>query len=184
MTRLATLTGSYNLWKDQKTDKLNGHRDTWAEKGHLVINPRIETCAVWDTVSSMHLPASTLDFVEKRVSSDLINAFQALALHETRLQFQPVLWETQPSGKTNIRQTWFCGDHSDIGGGHLDSGLATISLLWMIAQFKEFTNAAFAEVMVWDCMTPLYLRWEEETFWNKEEYYLQDHIYTLGIVYS
>jgi uncharacterized protein (DUF2235 family) len=173
-TRLALLTYTYDLWKDRKTDELEERAKKWKEQGHLARDVRIETCAVWDTVRAISLPSDTLAFVEDQVPDTLQNAFQALALHETRLSFKPVLWNTSLGGNTIIRQTWFAGDHSDIGGGHPDSGLATITLLWMISQFTEFTNVAFEEVMVLDFMTPLYLNKEEGRF------YFQDHIYTLG----
>lgn len=84
----------------------------------------------------------------------------------------PVLWT--PSSLTNIRQTWFAGDHADIGGGWIDSGLANISLLWMISQFTESTNVAFEEEVVLDFMTPLYLDQADHGF------YLRDHMYTPG----
>lgn len=75
--------------------------------------------------------SKTLAFVEDRVPDRLEYAFQALALHEIRTHFEPMLWKPATYGNTFtiVRQTWFAGDHCDIEGGHLDSGLATISLL-------------------------------------------------------
>lgn len=147
------------------------------------------SCGVWDTVSAMY-PATELAFVNTAVPRKLKNAFHALSLHETRTAFLPILWDTdsKDAKQTNIRQCWLAGDHSDIGGGHPDSGLATISLLWMVTQYKEFTDAAFAEVMLMDCLTPLYLHWQEKSlanweemsFFNKQEYIMQSRVYTKG----
>lgn len=123
------------------------------------------SCGVWDTVSAM-IPSKDLAFVSLQVPQILQNAFQALGLHETRTSFPPELWNTDNQGSTNIRQCWFAGDHSDVGGGHPDAGLATVSLLWMVAQYREFTDVEFEEAILLDCMTPLYLHWQEEAFFS------------------
>jgi uncharacterized protein (DUF2235 family) len=184
VTRLATLRLAYKLWQGQGQElvKLGEYAETWKKENHVHVDIRIETCAVWDTVRSLfNIQAATKDglssslaFVEKKVPSRLQYAFQALALHETRQLFNPVLWDASSAGTTTVRETWFAGDHSDIGGGHADSGLATISLLWMISQFKEFTNAAFRDVMVLDYMTPMFL------YCKKDEYFLMPHTYNYG----
>jgi hypothetical protein len=155
----------YDLWKDQRTAALEKCSEVWVKEGWLLQNIPIKTCAVWDTVRSLYawpklsLPTQdTLAFVEDKVPVTLDYAFQALALHETRTDFKPVMWGRAQGCNTVIRQTWFAGDHSDIGGGHADSGLATISLLWMLSQFRETTTGiGIHEVMVLDYMTPLYL---------------------------
>lgn len=43
----------------------------------------------------------------------------------------------------NLRQVWFPGVHSNIGGGYDDQGQANITLAWMISQaspFLQFEN--------------------------------------------
>ena len=63
-----------------------------------------------------------------------------------------------------------------------------LSLLWMAAQYKEFTDVAFEEVMLLDCTAPLYLHWQEKaffnweemSFFNKQEYLMQSNIFTKG----
>ncbi|KAF2470486.1 uncharacterized protein BDR25DRAFT_287453, partial [Lindgomyces ingoldianus] len=132
-TRLALLPMVYKLWKTQSFERLETHIKTWEAKGHLNTNVEIMSCAAWDTVSAM-FPAKDLAFVAARVPRNLRHAFQALSLHETRVAFPPILWNTDNAGSTNVKQCWLAGDHSDIGGGHPDSGLATVSLLWMVAQ--------------------------------------------------
>jgi len=43
---------------------------------------------------------------------------------------------TDEQRKKDVREVWFAGDHSDVGGGHgeAESGLAKISLKWMIGE--------------------------------------------------
>lgn len=184
-TRLVALTMVYDWWKDSNKKQLNECAGRWADEGHLLINVPIKTCAVWDTVRSLFTDSNTgfpcweqsktLEFVEDQIPNRLNYAFQALALHETRKHFKPVLWNSDSNECTVIRETWFAGDHCDIGGGHEDCGLATIALLWMIAQFKEFTDVAFHEEMVLEYMTPMYFVSGDNT-----EYFLLTAFYTSG----
>ena len=120
----------------------------------------IEACAVWDTVSALGLPASleenalnsyssyislfhklrrTPTVETKAVSSRIKNVFHAVALNEYRGDFKPILW-AEPSATTNIRQCWFLGSHSDIGGGYEECWLSNITLFWMVAQLREHTG--------------------------------------------
>ncbi|MES2145252.1 MAG: DUF2235 domain-containing protein, partial [Pseudomonadota bacterium] len=61
---------------------------------------------------------------------------QALALHETRAVFQPVLWDVPSDRLDQVEQVWFRGAHGDIGG-HIGAfqaarPLANIPLVWML----------------------------------------------------
>ncbi len=40
----------------------------------------------------------------------------------------------------NLRQVWFPGAHSNIGGGDEDQDLADITLAWMMAQVSPFLD--------------------------------------------
>lgn len=56
-------------------------------------------------------------------------AFHALALDEWRTSFGPTLWNRAPeNGNTELRQVWFPGSHSNVGGGFDDQQIATIAL--------------------------------------------------------
>lgn len=159
----------YEFWKSEgpqlESGVLNPQDSTleqlinkWAEKKHIIRRVKVSTCAVWDTVNSMR--SKELDFVERLVPEETLeNAFHCLALHETRNDFLPVLWNEAQS-KTRIRECWFAGDHSDVGGGNADSGFATLTLIWMVSQFKEYTNIGFDDLMLLDCMTPQFLEWK------------------------
>lgn len=77
----------------------------------------------------------------------VISVRHAVAVDERRSMFQPQLWKKgnyfqkdlfdkntrQPQ---DVKEVWFTGTHSDIGGGHpeKESGLAKISLSWMIEE--------------------------------------------------
>ncbi len=40
----------------------------------------------------------------------------------------------------NLRQVWFPGVHSNIGGGYPDQGMANITLAWMISQAEAWLD--------------------------------------------
>ncbi|KAH7377459.1 hypothetical protein BKA64DRAFT_586177 [Cadophora sp. MPI-SDFR-AT-0126] len=111
----------------------------------------IKVCAVWDTVAAIgaklpkflpQIPSKKLAFVDKKTGSDAAgrprveNVFQALALDEKRFHFQPMLWQRHQT--QNLTQCWFRGSHSDVGGGNVNSGLANISLAWMMGKLEPF----------------------------------------------
>ncbi len=105
--------------------------------------PRVRFLGVWDTVGALGIPSAGLGlsrlvnrrwaFHDTRLSSSVDAAFQALAIDERRKPFTPTLWDHGPldSGR-RVEQVWFSGDHCDVGGGHADSALADLALLWMV----------------------------------------------------
>lgn len=134
----------------------------------------IRVVGVWDTVGALGTPKvgwlrrlglqssaqKELSFYDTSLSNCIENGFQALALDERRFSFQPTLWEKMEGNTTTLRQVWFPGAHSNIGGGYDDQQVATISLAWMVSQCSPFLD--FDEDYVLDQ--------QEEV----EEYYRRD----------
>ncbi|MCJ1386898.1 hypothetical protein MMC17_010026 [Xylographa soralifera] len=115
----------------------------------------IKACAVWDTVKSLGFPwpkrvphkkSKRYNFVNHRLTPNIDNAFQALSLDERRWHFPPVIWSKSHRNQA-LKQCWFLGSHSDIGGGYRNAGFANISLCWMISQLREFV--LFDEEAIW-----------------------------------
>ncbi len=115
----------------------------------------IKACAVWDTVKSLGFPwpkrvphreSKQYDFVNYRLTPNIDNAFQALSLDERRWHFSPLVWSKSNQNQA-LKQCWFLGSHSDIGGGYRNAGFANISLCWMISQLKHFV--LFNEKAIW-----------------------------------
>jgi uncharacterized protein (DUF2235 family) len=93
---------------------------------------------VYDTVSSVgwvwdpvHVPYTARD-------PDLSIGRHALAIDERRCFFRQNLW-SRPIPTQDIKQVWFAGVHSDIGGGYAESesGLAKIALEWMLCEASK-----------------------------------------------
>jgi hypothetical protein len=63
---------------------------------------------------------------------------QAVSIDEMRCFFQDNLWGDALPGQ-DIKQAWFAGSHSDVGGSYPQesSGLSNISLQWMLLQAHE-----------------------------------------------
>lgn len=81
-----------------------------------------------------------MSFYDTSLSDCIENAFQALALDERRSSFSPALWEKFPGNTTRLRQVWFPGVHSNIGGGYDDQELANLTLAWMMSQVRPFLD--------------------------------------------
>jgi uncharacterized protein (DUF2235 family) len=104
-------------------------------------DPGIHFVGVWDTVGRLGIPIDGVrlplvkrwSFHDTRLSRHVRYAYQALAIDERRGPFKPALWQQHEEavGQT-LRQVWFAGVHSDVGGGYDDPALAEITLLWMV----------------------------------------------------
>lgn len=110
--------------------------DTAAEFKHDFCHEHVclPFLGVFDTVEALGPRARfhRIDFLADTVAVGR----QALAIDERRRMFWPRLWTGQRdlgvSGR--VRQVWFEGCHSDVGGGVPETGLPDTALLWMIAE--------------------------------------------------
>ncbi len=104
----------------------------------------IRFLGVFDTVGALGVPGAVRrrhQFHDVRLGSAVVSARQALAIDEPRMKFEPCLWmrpvpEWEPG---RIKQVWFEGAHSDVGGGYAgkECGLSDTALLWMAAEAQE-----------------------------------------------
>jgi uncharacterized protein (DUF2235 family) len=113
---------------------------------------KVTFLGVFDTVGALGVPGFERDtpkFHSVQLSTQVLCARQALAIDETRLKFAPTLWEAPeepadaPTADPRVKQVWFEGAHSDVGGGYAQTGLSDTSLLWM-------TREAHAAGLVFD----------------------------------
>jgi uncharacterized protein (DUF2235 family) len=98
----------------------------------------IEFIGVWDTVGALGNPlvfgnlSPGNRFHDVDLSTKVRHAFQALAIDEKRRFFQATLWHQQPDAVgQQLEQMWFCGTHSNVGGGYADTGLSDLALQWL-----------------------------------------------------
>ena len=101
---------------------------------------KVDFLGVFDTVGALGVPGFMRfapRFHDIQLSSQVLRARHAMAIDETRLKFAPTFWEAPeeppgaPTEDERVKQVWFEGAHSDVGGGYRSTGLSDTSLLWM-----------------------------------------------------
>lgn len=142
--RIDNVGHAYDFYRDD-TKPGSPDADAWRFE-HRSVLTRIRCIGVWDTVGALGIPLSPLKFVAQRkyafhdveLSSWVDNAFHALAIDERRQPFLPSIWKVQQPSPgqppQNVKQVWFAGVHSDVGGGYSRADLSDIALDWMIEQ--------------------------------------------------
>lgn len=110
-------------------------------------NVPIAFLGVYDTVRALGIRWPMLwrvavdphPYHDHGLGASTLIARHALALHERREAYRPVLWNTDaPSPR--VAQVWFRGTHGDVGGhllGNLDARpLSNIPLTWMLGEVE------------------------------------------------
>lgn len=125
--------------KDQRAALLAELNKTYAMDG-----AKIAMVGVWDTVGALGIPAifggvsSILyGFLDTSLNPRVLNAYHAVAIDERRNEFPPTLWTSPPAPGQKVEQVWFCGVHSDVGGGEPpdetpETALSDITLAWIM----------------------------------------------------
>lgn len=93
----------------------------------------IRFIGVWDIVGEFGVPGKQLNAGHNlNMPPNVEHCFHAMALDETRALFQLTrLGRSNVDDSTRLREVWFRGVHSDVGGGNGNPGLNWISLNWM-----------------------------------------------------
>ncbi|RIA83099.1 hypothetical protein C1645_834325 [Glomus cerebriforme] len=139
---------AYNIYRNRNPNfNLDGSVTKGFKKGLShpdSKDPPIKFLGLFDTVGAHGLPGFTpgkgfeyLEFYDKVVPNVVKYACQALAAHERRSFFEPC--RILPNNhKTVIKETWFPGVHSEVGGGASENNRITkASMLWMLENIAE-----------------------------------------------
>jgi uncharacterized protein (DUF2235 family) len=109
----------------------------------------VEMVGVWDTVKALGFRAPVVwKYAEERhrfhnhaLGASVRRGFHALALHETREVYAPVLWTSPEGWEGHVEQMWFRGTHGDVGGQlagfEAARPLANIPLVWMLGKAED-----------------------------------------------
>lgn len=116
---------------------------------------------VWDTVRALGvkgLNSFTLgrhSFNNNRLHKGVPHGRQALAIDENRKTFAPELWEEDEENPDRIKQVWFAGVHTDVGGGYgLKMGLSDITLDWMLKEATAIPQPLIVDPALPASLTP------------------------------
>ena len=132
---------AFKIYKGKNREKkakefIERHHTMWC---------KVEFIGVWDTVAALGVPVKQLSLILDRffphkfhdfkLSESVINARHALSIDDERQTFHPTLWDTLDADEGDrMKQVWFCGVHTDVGGGYPEHELADITLKWMIRE--------------------------------------------------
>ena len=134
-------------WKIYKSPAAKNHPDGAAavkfRADHSHNSRKVHFVGVWDTVGALGIPLSLMgmfdsddEFYDTKMGSNVKFARHAMAIDEQRSDFEPTVWT--PRSGVNLKQVWFSGVHSDIGGSYPPdaSGIsaADTPLAWMLAE--------------------------------------------------
>ena len=132
----------------QRTDMPSGaFGESVDEFKHDHCHPaKVAFLGVFDTVGALGVPGFhrlAPRFHDVQLSRQVVRARHALAIDETRLKFAPTFWEAPsdppgaPTEDPRVKQVWFEGAHSDVGGGYAETGLSDTSLYWMVREAHD-----------------------------------------------
>ena len=136
------------LYRQRKRDPDDPDRQEWVDfrEKYCHYPIPIKFVGVFDTVGAMGVPGLTSwkhRFHDMRLSPQVHCARQALAIDERRRQFAPCLWEVTDQADVTqqrpdrVKQVWFTGSHTDIGGGQSDCRLSDLTLRWMVDEAAD-----------------------------------------------
>lgn len=104
----------------------------------------IEFLGLFDTVKSVFrfepkVPQFTSVVLPRTFTNSAVRTLRhALAIDEKRRFFRTNIWKTEEidGHTTDVKQVWFAGVHSDIGGGYpiSEAGLSLFALEWMLKE--------------------------------------------------
>jgi len=93
---------------------------------------------VWDTVSSVGwvYDAVRFPFTRATKNPDLNIVRHAVSIDERRAFFRQNLFGAPQGPEQDVKEVWFAGVHSDVGGGYpeAESQLSQIALEWMLSE--------------------------------------------------
>jgi uncharacterized protein (DUF2235 family) len=96
---------------------------------------------VWDTVSSVGWVYNVAHFPATKATRnpDLRVIRHAVSIDERRAFFRQNLFGAPHSAQQDIKEVWFAGVHSDVGGSYPESGsqLSKIALQWMVCEAEH-----------------------------------------------
>lgn len=140
---------AYKIYKTSNKDKRDRKAANFINKHHTMWTD-IKFIGCFDTVAALGIPlkvSSTIlnsipglryNFHDFDLSVSIRNAYHAIAIDDERKTFHPILWNAEiDSSKQNMKQVWFSGMHTDVGGGYKEQELAGIPLVWLVQMAVE-----------------------------------------------
>ncbi len=113
---------------DERGWQMYQNRDTESAKvlkqDGRFFDVEIEMVIVWDTVKA----TNDADYSDDLLSANVIAGYHAMAVDEVRRFFPILRWKKDK----RVKEVWFTGSHSDVGGGCCEKDLSDVALMWAI----------------------------------------------------
>jgi len=144
---LAGMLHKVGLLQDGSQNQISYAIEMYMEAGNDIVAAKFKETysnickphfvGVWDTVSSMGSRFAS-KFLDADLNSDIKNAVHAISIDEKRRKFPILMWNdaNQADGQM-VKQVWFPGVHSDVGGFYPERGLSDASLSWMLDEAES-----------------------------------------------
>jgi uncharacterized protein (DUF2235 family) len=156
------ITKAWTIYKDPSPKFHPNAKEAIRFRKNYSHNARdIHFIGVWDTVGALGIPFSLMglfeshdEFYDDKMGPNIAIARHALAIDEKREDFKPTIWTPRPG--VDLKQVWFSGVHTDIGGSYPPDKNSNIRasdtpLKWML---DEAVNAGLdIEPHVWTSLT-------------------------------
>ena len=141
---------AYDVYRSNKTPAFRIALET-LKKRQKIRECRVFALGVWDTVGAIGLPNSNRDhdaygehyYHQPSLPGNISHAYHALSIDDERREFFPVLFNKRPRNTKTIKEVWFSGMHSDVGGGYKQKKsdpqakeLSNTTLNWMADQME------------------------------------------------
>ncbi len=139
---------AYDIYKISNLNKRRSKASDFLARHHTMWT-KIQFLGVFDTVAALGLiskpinrllnrfPKLKHDYHDFTLSPSVVHARHALSVDDDRKAFHPVLWDKHLIEGQTMKQVWFAGVHTDVGGGYKESGLSDISYSWMLKEAKD-----------------------------------------------
>jgi len=130
---------AYSLYRQRSRASAPGSSKAAAFRRDCAVpgGGRVHFVGVFDTVGALGIPAPFLGtlgtsrylFHDTEPGSIINHARHAVSIDENRQDFEPTLWT--PKAGVDLKQVWFAGVHTDIGGGYPNRALGDHAGQWL-----------------------------------------------------
>ena len=130
-------------------------------KRHHTMWARVRFIGVWDTVAALGGTGRIVNMITDKLFPHSFHNFalcpgvdfarHAISIDDQRKTFHPIIWhklEDDPD-RQRLKQVWFCGVHTDVGGGYDQAELSYYSLDWMIREAESKGLLFFKNSQAW-----------------------------------
>lgn len=141
-SRSGLIDEAYEIYQIDNKERRKAQADAFIEKHHTMW-VRVKFLGCFDTVSALGVPFESVsaildqipffqhNFHNFQLSESVENAYHALAIDDKRKTFHPALWDSEVKDYQTLKQVWFSGMHTDVGGGYKKHKLSDIPLNWL-----------------------------------------------------